>query len=159
MATAIRAAELAAGIREEEAQDYLGKKLRVPVTELSPKVEQALGEIYGHLPTMGIKPVGPPFGIYHAPHEGYIECEVGVPCERPCAAKGDPQSGRVPGGPVAFAVHTGAYSEIPHLYPKVWDWIKAHGHTSKAPPREVYLTDPTDTRTIAPVTELVWPIV
>jgi effector-binding domain-containing protein len=159
MTAATKAPELAARIREEGAQDYVGKKLRVPVTKLAPKVGEALSEIYGHLATMGIKAVSPPFGTYHAPHDGNIECEVGVPCERPCAAAGDLEPGRLPGGAVAFAVHTGAYSEIPALYPKLWEWIKAHGHTSKASPREVYLTDPTDARTTFPTTELVWPII
>jgi hypothetical protein len=38
MTAATKAPELAARIREEGAQDYVGKKLRVPVTKLAPKV-------------------------------------------------------------------------------------------------------------------------
>jgi effector-binding domain-containing protein len=46
---------------------------------------------------------------------------------------------------VAWTTHQGPYDEIGPAYHTVSGWIQGRGHEIAGPPREIYLTDPSET--------------
>ena len=65
----------------------------------------------------------------------------------------------VPGGPVAWLVHIGAYEELGIAYHALSAWVQERGHDQRDALREIYLNDPADTPTDALETEVLLPIV
>ncbi len=64
----------------------------------------------------------------------------------------------VPGGPVAWLVHVGAYEELGIAYHALSAWVQERGHEQRAALREIYLNDPGDTPLEALKTEVLLPI-
>lgn len=64
----------------------------------------------------------------------------------------------VPGGPVAWLVHIGAYEELGIAYHALSAWAQERGHEQRAALREIYLNDPADTPIEALQTEVLLPI-
>ena len=64
----------------------------------------------------------------------------------------------VPGGPVAWLLHVGAYEELGIAYHALSAWVQERGHEQRDALREIYLNDPADTPTEALKTEVLIPI-
>lgn len=64
----------------------------------------------------------------------------------------------VPGGPVAWLVHNGAYEELGIAYHALSAWAQERGHEQRDALREIYLNDPADTPTEELQTEVMLPV-
>ena len=61
----------------------------------------------------------------------------------------------VPAGRAAVYVHVGPYAELPALYGRLWDALRADGHDPGSWPREHYESGPDED---PPRTRVVWPL-
>ncbi len=105
--------------------------------------------------------VGPPFlvmlDVIDQDTEG--EFELGFPVAAPFPDAGDVHGVELPPMTVAWTMHHGPYDEVGPAYHTLTGWIQEHGHEIAGPPREVYLTDPGETRDPADyLTEVQFPI-
>lgn len=145
-------------IRELPPQSYLGKRVHAALAAVGPEVQRGLADLFTRLAAAHVAPVGMPFVIASEPRGGAMDIELGVPCGSPPAA-GPLYAATLPGGRVAVTTHRGPYEEIAPVYAALNSWIRANGHSTSGPPREVYLTGPQEVASPADhVTELVWPI-
>lgn len=135
-------------------------RTRTSVAALPGVMGQAWGEIYGYLGELGVRPAGASFTIYHDPEfkEEDIDVEIGVPVEEAIPPRGRIAAGELPAGAIAYTLHLGAYAGIGGAYRALASWIQSHGHEFAGAPREVYLTDPAQTREADYRTEIEWPI-
>jgi effector-binding domain-containing protein len=118
----------------------------------------AIGEATGraHVPL-----AGPPFLIMFEviDEESEGDIEIVFPVAMPFPGAGEVVGREDPAMTVASTMHRGAYDEIGPAYQTVVGWIQEHGHEIAGPPREVYLTDPSETPEPADyVTEIQFPI-
>lgn len=146
--------------RRVVTQPIASIRTRTSVGALPGVMGQAWGEIFGYLGELGVRPAGAPFTIYHDPEfkEEDIDVEIGVPVEEMIPARGRIAPSELPAGTVAYTLHLGGYDRIGAAYRALAAWIQAHGHEFAGAPREVYLTDPAQTREADCRTEIDWPI-
>ncbi len=64
----------------------------------------------------------------------------------------------IPGGPVAWLTHQGAYEELGIAFHALAAWVQERGHEQRDALREIYLNDPTDTAMDDLLTEVMLPI-
>lgn len=145
---------LSVAIREVEARPYLAKRVRAPMAQVGASVQEGFAALYHRLQEAKSKPAGPPFLIADFPQDGYLEMELGAPCDSPPPGGEGFEPRTLRAGREAVVVHKGSYDSIGEVYRQLADWISAGGLTMAGPPREVYLTPPGE----EPVTEVAWPI-
>ncbi len=64
----------------------------------------------------------------------------------------------IPGGPVAWVTHHGAYEALGVAYHALFAWAQEHGHSQRDAVREIYLNDPATVTTDELETEVLLPI-
>jgi AraC family transcriptional regulator len=122
--------------------------VRVKTTrgELPSAIGASLGKVFPHAQKTGSAIVDRPFTRYLSTGPGLLTIEVGLPIGAAAAGEGEIEAGKLPGGPVAAAVHGGAYDQLSETYAALERWIEANGfriHAAQAP-WESYVTDPAD---------------
>jgi AraC family transcriptional regulator len=72
--------------------------------------------------------------------EDELRAEVCLPVGEEAQAADDVKVRKVPAASVAFATHTGAYSDIPAVYQEIFAWMGENGyrHVEGEPTREVF---------------------
>jgi len=101
----------------------------------------AFQEVAKVLGQQGLSPAGPPFGRY-TPSDGGFEVETGFPVGERVMATGRVTPDELPGGLVAFTVHTGAYDGVGAAHAAATDWIADNGYVVSGQAWERYLDDP-----------------
>jgi AraC family transcriptional regulator len=107
---------------------------------------------------------GPPVVVYHDPEFTLESVDIEMVCPVAPGVKGPlaTPAGRtlepctVAGGEVAVIVHVGPYETLGESYQALAEWIGQHGYRMSGPPREIYLSSPTDPG--PPVTEIRMPV-
>jgi AraC family transcriptional regulator len=85
--------------------------------------------------------------------------QVGVPIAVAAPGQGDIQAGELPGGPIAVAVHAGAYEQLSDTYAAIERWMEANSYRGVDAPWESYVTDPGDVPDVKDWrTEVYWPL-
>jgi effector-binding domain-containing protein len=118
----------------------------------------AVGEAVGRA---GVPMAGPPFLVMFdvIDEESEGDIEVVFPLAAPFPSAGEVVGKEVPAMTVASTMHRGPYDEVGPAYHTLTGWIQDHGHEIAGPPREVYLTDPSETPDPADhLTEIQFPI-
>ena len=108
-------------------------------------IDAMFAEIFTYLGKKGIRPLGPPYGIWHDLEykERDLDTEVAVPVAQSVPAGNGIQSGELPMVPVAAClIHQGSYDGFPQAYAAVMGWINANGYRVAGPYREIYLRGP-----------------
>lgn len=97
----------------------------------------------------------PPFVVFHDVIDEDTEGEVEI-----CLPVATGTRGAVvlPGATTVATVHQGPYENIAPAYHALALWMGRHGHVPAAPPREIYLNDPTTVEPAAIRTRVEWPI-
>ena len=125
-------------------------------------ISQLFGEVFAHLGQHGVRPAGPPLGIYHDEEfrERDADVEVAVP-----VAGSLPKGERVTVHELpaieemAGTVYQGPYEAIGEAYNQLMAWIEANGYRITGPCREVYIQGPESGRDPATyVTEVQFPV-
>jgi effector-binding domain-containing protein len=128
---------------------------------------QAVGEMFTEIFTFlgkkGVRPMGPPYGIWHDLE--YKEADLDTEVAVPVAQKFPAGEGVVPAElpavlAAACTIHQGAYEGFSQAYTAIMGWINANGYRVAGPYREIYLRGPgpqaTDPNTY--VTEIQVPV-
>jgi DNA-binding transcriptional MerR regulator/effector-binding domain-containing protein len=129
-----------------------------------PGMAEFFGDGFAALGLAGVTLAGPPLSVYHDPEFSPDSIDVELVCPVAPGVKGPlpTPAGRtleartVPGGEVAVIVHVGPFATVGEAYQALAAWIGQHGYRMSGPPREIYLTAPTDPG--PPVTEIRWPV-
>jgi AraC family transcriptional regulator len=127
-------------------QPVLLVRLRTARHELSAAIGAGLGKTFPYAQKTARAIVDRPFTRYLSTGPGLFTIEVGLPIGAAAAGEGEIEAGTLPGGPVAAAVHGGAYDQLSETYAAIERWIEANGfriHATQAP-WESYVTDPAD---------------
>jgi effector-binding domain-containing protein len=145
-------------VREVPARPTLVVRFHTPVRELSDRLGEIYGQIYGYLAELGSEPVGPPFVGYYNMDMDDLDVEVGLQVPRVLPGRGSIEPSMLPAGQVVACVHTGPYASIGPAYDAVFGWIAAHGCEGTGVAYEFYLNDPASTPPEALETDVVVPI-
>jgi effector-binding domain-containing protein len=109
------------------------------------EVGKMFNELFGYLGRKGIRPLGPPWGIWHDHEykEKDLDAEVAVPVAQSFPAGDGVQPGELPGIPAAACtIHQGSYNNFSLAYSAIMGWINANGYRIAGPYREIYLRGP-----------------
>ncbi len=140
-------------------QPILLIRRRIARGDLSAMLAECFGALFGHGQRSGLPIAGWPLARYVAMGPGLWTVEAAMPLASPAPAAGDMQPGSLPTGPTAFAVHVGAYEQLPETHAAIERWIELQGYQAAGAPWESYVTDPAqhpdpkDWRT-----EVYWPL-
>lgn len=145
-------------IREQSEQPVLSIRRRTSVQDLPQLLGETYGRIAGCLAEMGEQPVGAPFAAYYNMDMQDLDVEIGFPTARPLAGKDDIQPGVIPGGKLAYALHTGPYSEIAPAYDALTLFVKEQGYQPSGVAYEFYMNDPQETQQAELHTQIVFPL-
>lgn len=98
---------------------------------------------------------GGPIAIYYDEDFDPNKCtiELAIPIKEVVTGTRD-----LVGGLCANVTHKGRYSDLPSSYAKLASWIEKEGYVLTAPPYEIYLTDPKDTKPDDHITEIYFPV-
>ena len=108
-------------------------------------IDAMFAEIFTYLGKKGIRPLGPPHGIWHDLEykEKDLDTEVAVPVAQSFPPGGGVQPGELPAVPIAACVvHQGPYENFSQAYTVLIGWINANGYRVSGPYREIYLRGP-----------------
>ena len=145
-------------IKEQAAQPSLSVRTRTSIDGLPQLLGESYGKIAGYLAELGEGPAGAPFAAYYNMDMQDLDVEIGFPVTVPISSKGDIQASQVPGGKLAFALHTGPYSEIGPDYDALTQFAKEQGYKPTGVAYEFYLNDPSETPQEKLQTQIVFPL-
>jgi DNA-binding transcriptional MerR regulator len=148
-------------LKEIPAQPVLAVRVESTSNRVGRDLSEAFGEIEREGHRLGVDLSGPPMIAY----EDWTEARVHVQACMPVAPRltvvdaGRVSAGELPGGLVAYTIHTGPYDEIGPAHEAIAAWIQQHGHEPTGPAREIYLTSSAEVQDPAKYqTEVVQPI-
>ena len=107
-------------------------------------------ELFTYLGQRGVRPAGPPSGIWHdiEHKEKDWDTEVVVPITDALPAGNGVKTVQLPGVTnMACTIHRGSYEGFTQAYAAVMGWIEANGYRIAGPTREIYLVGPAATPT------------
>jgi hypothetical protein len=140
-------------------QPVLLIRRRIARDELPNFLAECFGTLFGHGQRSGLPIAGWPLARYVAMGPGLWTVEAAMPLASASAPVGELQSGSLPAGPTAFAIHVGAYERLPETHAAIERWIEAQGHKVGDAPWESYVTDPAEHPDPADWrTEVYWPL-
>jgi effector-binding domain-containing protein len=145
-------------IRTTEERDMIAIRTSTPVEELPELMGACYAEIMSYLGPLGIQPTGPPFAIYRNMDMSSLDVEIGFPVAPGTRGKGRIQTGKIPGGKAAVAVHTGPYAQLGDTYDRLTAFIKERGLKTESFCYEFYLNDPETTPPATLQTEIFFPL-
>jgi effector-binding domain-containing protein len=109
------------------------------------EVNDLFGQVFGYLGRKGIRPLGPPYGIWHDLDykEKDLDTEIAVPVEQSFPSGDGVQPSELPGVPAAACtIHQGSYDDFSQAYTAIMGWINNNGYRISGPYREHYLRGP-----------------
>lgn len=145
--------------KEVEAQDILYIRRRVARSQLQALFAECFPLIYGHALDQGLAIAGQPIARYIATGPGLWTIDCAIPVAGKATTQGDIEAGTIEAGVVAFAVHSGAYEDLPETNAAIERWIEDNGLQPGGPVWESYVTSPVEYPDVADwKTEVFWPL-
>lgn len=145
-------------IKETKELNTAMVRLITPAGELPNVIGGAYGEIAAYMENKGMAFAGPPFVIYHNMDMEALDVEIGFPVARVIEGEGRVKPGKIQGGRVASAMHTGPYETLENTYTELMDFVKEKGLTACEWMYETYLNSPEDTAIEDLKTEIFFPL-
>jgi effector-binding domain-containing protein len=148
-------------VKEIPAQRVALLRRHTKLATIGDDVSNGFAEIGEAVGRAGVPMSGPPFLVMHdvIDEETEGDVELGFPIAGPFEGSGEVAGTELPQTTVAWTIHHGPYDEVGPAYHTLTGWIQEHGHEIAGPPREIYLTDPTETPDPADyLTEVQFPI-
>jgi len=145
--------------REMPAQPFLFVYAKVARSEIAKAIAEGLAKVFPYAMKAGLPMAGRPTARYLTSGPGLLQMQVGVPIAVAAPGQGDVQAGELPGGPIAVAVHAGAYEQLGDTYATMERWMEANRYRRGDAPWESYVTDPGDVPDVKDWrTEIYWPL-
>lgn len=131
-------------VRQAPPEHVATKRMHTTLAHIGDAMHATLAQIGASVSPRGAAR-GAPFAIYY--NEPFRPDDIDVELGMPIAAGAEiaPSAGAIknlPGGAVAYTVHTGRYESIGAAYDALYDWLTAHGVRPSGPPREIYVVGP-----------------
>jgi effector-binding domain-containing protein len=145
-------------IKEQAAQPALSIRARTPINGLPELLGQSYGKIAEYLAELGEQPAGAAFTAYYNMDMQDLDVEIGFPVASPLSGKEDIQSGEVPGGKLASALHLGPYKDIAPAYEALTQFAMEAGYEPTGVSYEFYLNDPEETTPDQLQTQIIFPL-
>lgn len=108
---------------ERPAQPILFIRRRIARSELQSMLAECFGKLFTHGHKAGLAIAGFPLARYVSTGPGLWTVEAAMPLAAPAAGEGEMQSGMLPAGPVARAVHAGPYEQLGDTNAAIGRWI------------------------------------
>ena len=145
--------------REMSAQPFLFVHSTIARSEIAKAIAEGLGKVFPYAMRAGLPIAGPPTARYLSHGPGLLEMQVGVPMAVAAPGQDDVKAGELPGGPIAVAVHSGAYDQLGDTYAAMERWMEANRYRRGGAPWESYVTDPAEVPDVKDWrTEIYWPL-
>ena len=145
--------------RELAAQPFLFVRAKAARSEISKAIGDGLGKAFPYAMQAGAPIAGRPTARYVTSGPGLFDLQIGIPIAVAAPGNGDVQAGELPGGPIAVAVHAGAYDDLGDTYAAMERWMDANGYRPGGAPWESYVTDPGEFPDVNDWrTEVYWPL-
>ncbi len=134
-------------VKEVPPQHVALVRRHTSISAIGKAVMEGFTEVGAAVGRSGLPMTGPPFLIMldAIDEETDGDVEIAFPLARPFPGDDDVRGRELPATTVAWTLHRGPYDEIGPAYRTVTSWVAEHGHDVAGPPREVYLTDPSET--------------
>jgi effector-binding domain-containing protein len=148
-------------VKEVPAQHVALVRRHTSFATIGTDISAGFAKLGGATGRAGAQIAGPPFVVMveEIDEEAGGDIEVGFPLAGAFTGAGDVRGAELPATTVAWTLHRGPYDEVGPAYHTVAGWIQEHGHDLAGPPREVYLSDPSQTPDPAEyLTEIQFPI-
>ena len=145
--------------KERLEQPYVFVEVRGDYRELGGSMRKPLERVR----LAGVEASGPPFALYYddpasVPVE-QLRARVCLPVQAGAGAAPGLGADMLPRAMVVYANVTGAYPELPRVYPSLFAYLSDHGWVADGPLREIYFVDPgtvTDWRELASELQVPW---
>ncbi len=152
-------------IATRKPQPFAAIILTLRQPEISQKAPPLIGDVIAWVKAHGGETTGAPFFNYTDFNaDGTMQMQVGMPTATVMAGDGQITTGTLPGGRYASLVHDGPYHELHQANMTLMQWAKDAGHKLDGKPEgdrfvratrmEIYLTDPEESPSGNPVTEV-----
>lgn len=116
--------------------------LTIPRDEIRTVMGPSFQELMSTLESQGVKPTGPWFSHHLKMDPKVFDFEIGVPVDKPIAAKGRVKAGELPAAKVVRTVYRGAYEGLPTAWGEFEAWIKKEGLDTAPNLWEIYAKGP-----------------
>lgn len=151
--------EISISRKEIEAKPILYIQRRVAQTQLQSLFAECFPKLFGHCIASGIAIGGQPIARYVEMTSGLWRVDCAIPLQNEVEPDGEMEFGHLQSGPVATAVHIGAYEGLPETNAAIQMWIEEHDYQVNGPPWESYVTSPTEYPDVKDWrTEIFWPL-
>src|ERR1700693_4472369 len=146
--------------RRLEVQQVAAVRRHTSMATIGEDVARGFAQIGAAIESVGARPSGPPFMVFHGRIDDEIggEIELCNPVADPFPSIDDVYGTKIPGGRVASTIHQGSYDDVGPAYAAILTWMDENGCEPAGPPREYYLNDPEITKTEDLLTEITFPI-
>jgi effector-binding domain-containing protein len=146
--------------RRLNAQQVAAVRRHTSMATIGEDVSRGFSLIAAAVESIGARPSGPPFLVFHGRIDDEIggEIELCQPVDAAFTSIDDVYITTIPGSRVASTIHRGSYDEVGPAYAAILTWMDENGREPAGPPREYYLNDPEMTKTEDLLTEITFPI-
>lgn len=146
-------------LRKVERQPILFIRRRVARNQLQPLFAECFPMIFQHCLRSGVAIAGQPVARYVETGQGLWTIDSAIPVAGEAIPAGEIEAGELRAGPVAFAIHHGAYETLGETHAAIELWIEENGVKTDGAPWESYVTSPAEHPDIADWrTEVFWPL-
>ncbi len=142
-------------IFQRPAQNYIYVTFTVPMTDMQRPANEGFPQIFAHVGTHGLTPIGPAFYNFRRINMAEtLDVEAGVAVDAPAPEEGNVKAGTLPGGRFVRTVWHGHPDELKSVTGKLIDWVAESGEKFDMETRgpddffacrlELYESDPTE---------------
>jgi len=123
---------------------------------------EAMKTLMSWVTNRGIKPLGPPMGIYYnspasvRPDE--LRWDIAIPVPDGVDGEDEIAVRELPGGKFVYAFHQGPYDQVRAVYDELFAFIGQNSLRPTGPPMEIYLSDPAKVKPQEMTTEIRVPV-
>ncbi len=146
-------------IRDEPAYTVVKKSCTTTSERMIGDGAALIYAVIGELQVAGLPLLDPVMCINEDPDgEDRIVVHACVGIGAPYRGCNQAEIVEIPGGPVVWLTHHGAYEELGLAYHALFAWAQEHGHEQAAAMREIYRNDPAEVSVDELITEVILPI-
>lgn len=145
-------------IKERQEEITVSIRTTVSLQKLPDTLTEIYGELMEYLQRREAAMQGPPFVLYHNQDMEALDVEAGFPVGQVLPDEGRVRAGRLPGGRVLSAVHTGPYTTLEKTYQPLMAHIEEKGLAVTPWMYELYLNCPDETPQEELQTEICFPL-
>ncbi|MDZ7632863.1 MAG: GyrI-like domain-containing protein [Gemmatimonadaceae bacterium] len=143
---------------EMTSQPAVALRTMTTFHKLPKTIGDGFASLRRYLRDQNVTPTGPMYVKYTGQPAHDFTIEVGVPVTAQTPAAEGFEAVMIPSGRAASCVHRGYYTDLPHAYKALEQWLSAEGHAVTGDAYELYLNDGEHTPPAAWLTRIAMPL-